>query len=94
LRDALTAAQQAGDEVKQAALSKRLRSLSEIEPRMLIVYGFSVGELGGEGTVAGSADPGATLDTERPWPLRAWLGAWDGDALCGFTRGRLEIPTS
>jgi len=36
---------------------------------------------------------GATLDGTQPWPFRAWLGAWDGDALCGFTSGRLEIPT-
>ena len=81
------------DELAQAALGKRLRELGRIEPRMLISYGFRVDALGGEGAVDGNADPGATLDTAQPWPFRAWLGAWDGDALCGFARGRLEIPT-
>jgi len=93
LRAALDAAKQAGDELAQAALGKRLRELGRIEPRMLISYGFRVGALGGEGAVDGNADPGATLDTAQPWPFRAWLGAWDGDAVCGFARGRLEIPT-
>jgi len=93
LRSALTAAQLAGDEVAQVALDKRLRSLRPIEPRMLISYGFKVGELGGEGIIDGGADPGAPLDSTQPWPFRAWLGAWDVDALCGFARGRLEIPT-
>ena len=77
----------------QAAIDRRLRSLRPINPRMLITYGFRVGALGGTGALEGDADPGATLDLDEPWPLRAWLGAWDADALCGFAKGRLEIPT-
>lgn len=89
----LAAAEQAGDDAARAALDRRLRALGPINPRMLISYGFRVGALGGDGTVDGVADPGAVLDTVQPWPFRAWLGAWDVDAMCGFIRGRLEIPT-
>jgi hypothetical protein len=31
-------------------------------------------------------------DETRPWPLRFWMGGWDGDALCGYVRGSWEIP--
>jgi hypothetical protein len=31
-------------------------------------------------------------DETRPWPLRFWMGGWDGDALCAFVRGSWEIP--
>jgi hypothetical protein len=31
-------------------------------------------------------------DRTRPWPLRFWLGGWDGDALCAYARGSWEIP--
>jgi hypothetical protein len=31
-------------------------------------------------------------DRTRPWPLRFWLGGWDGDALCAYVRGSWEIP--
>ena len=27
------------------------------------------------------------------WRIRHWMGGWDADALCGFTRGTLIIPT-
>ncbi len=31
-------------------------------------------------------------DHTRPWPLRFWMGGWDGDALCSYVRGSWEIP--
>lgn len=31
-------------------------------------------------------------DPTRPWPLRFWMGGWDGDALCAYMRGSWEIP--
>jgi hypothetical protein len=31
-------------------------------------------------------------DETRPWPLRFWMGGWDGDALCSYVRGSWEIP--
>lgn len=31
-------------------------------------------------------------DHTRPWPLRFWMGGWDGDALCAYVRGSWEIP--
>ncbi len=31
-------------------------------------------------------------DETRPWPLRFWMGGWDGDALCAYVRGSWEIP--
>ncbi|MBD0369815.1 MAG: hypothetical protein ICV60_03105 [Pyrinomonadaceae bacterium] len=31
-------------------------------------------------------------DETRPWPLRFWMGGWDGDALCAYLRGSWEIP--
>jgi hypothetical protein len=31
-------------------------------------------------------------DETLPWPLRFWMGGWDGDALCGYVRGSWEIP--
>jgi hypothetical protein len=26
------------------------------------------------------------------WPIRMWFGGFDSDALCGYTRGTLDIP--
>lgn len=31
-------------------------------------------------------------DESEPWELSFWLGGWDGDALCGYIKGALEIP--
>lgn len=31
-------------------------------------------------------------DTSVPWPLRFWMGGWDGDALCAYIKGSWEIP--
>lgn len=31
-------------------------------------------------------------DPTRTWPLRFWMGGWDGDALTSYVRGTWEIP--
>lgn len=34
---------------------------------------------------------GGTIDGS-PWLLNAWVGCWDGEALCGFMEGDLTLP--
>jgi hypothetical protein len=34
---------------------------------------------------------GGTVDGS-PWLLNAWVGCWDGEALCGFMEGDLTLP--
>lgn len=40
-------------------------------------------------------DPTSTLGTPPAtgahWQMRFWMGAWDADALCGYTRGTLTV---
>ncbi len=31
-------------------------------------------------------------DETQPWPLKFWMGGWDGDALTGYVKGTWEIP--
>ena len=31
-------------------------------------------------------------DESVPWDLKFWMGGWDGDALCGYIKGTLDIP--
>lgn len=31
-------------------------------------------------------------DAAQKWPLRFWMGGWDGDALCAYVKGSWEIP--
>ncbi len=35
---------------------------------------------------------GGAPDTEQPWPITFWIGAWDPDALCAYVQGALSIP--
>ena len=40
-------------------------------------------------------DPDAILekvDDRAPWPAKFWFGAWDADALCGYTMGTPGLP--
>lgn len=30
-------------------------------------------------------------DTQKPWPLRFWLGGWDADTLCAYISGHWDI---
>lgn len=76
------------DDTERVAVDKRLDELGEIRPWVL-PYGFSLGALGGAGEIEGGNEQ---LGVFPPWPIRFWLGGWDADTLCGFARGRLEIP--
>ena len=31
-------------------------------------------------------------DPKKLWNLSFWMGGWDGDALCGFIQGELNVP--
>jgi hypothetical protein len=35
---------------------------------------------------------GVGADESRTWPLSFWSGGWDGDALCGYVSGYLDVP--
>jgi hypothetical protein len=35
---------------------------------------------------------GVKGDPSAPWPLRFWMGGWDGDAMTGFVKGSWTIP--
>jgi hypothetical protein len=32
-------------------------------------------------------------DEKKGWNLSYWMGGWDGDALCGYVQGELNVPT-
>jgi hypothetical protein len=34
-----------------------------------------------------------SIDAAVPWQVEFWLGGWDADVLCGFSRGQLRLPT-
>jgi hypothetical protein len=42
--------------------------------------------------IVGPLPDGYRCDTSVPWPLRFWMGGWDGDALCAYIKGSWEIP--
>ena len=33
-------------------------------------------------------------DEKKLWNLSFWMGGWDGDALCAFIQGELNVPLS
>jgi hypothetical protein len=88
-----------GDPVLRAALRKRIADLKEsLEKRDIrvgilgasLVYRFAIR---GPAEVVGDRDVlGGTIGTLPPWPIEFWAGGWDADALCGYMRGRLQVP--
>lgn len=56
-----------------------------------LVYRF---EINGPGAVVD--DPGnalgGTVYTAPAWPIQFWMGGFDADSLCGYTRGSLSLP--
>jgi hypothetical protein len=89
--------QNSGDEIEQAALRSRIRSMSD--PRNVRYFGarmlYSI-PLGGAAIVNDPDNflPAAPLtDPGNPWLTDFWCGAWDPDALCGFMLGYLGLPT-
>lgn len=97
-RDALQAElDRSADPVARVALRRRIADLSgrrdirEFILRASLVYSFAI-----RGP-ADVLDPqhllGVDLDTAVPWPVDFWVGVWDADALCGYLRGGLDLPT-
>jgi hypothetical protein len=88
-----------GDPVLRAALRKRIADLKEsLEKRDIrvgilgasLVYRFAIR---GPAEVVGDRDVlGGIIGTLPPWPIEFWAGGWDADALCGYVRGRLQVP--
>ncbi|MBB3084108.1 hypothetical protein [Geodermatophilus sabuli] len=37
---------------------------------------------------------GTSIVAAGPWRVEFWLGGWDADVMCGFTRGQLRLPTA
>ena len=35
-----------------------------------------------------------SIDGASPWRVEFWMGGWDADVLCGFSRGQLRLPTA
>jgi hypothetical protein len=38
------------------------------------------------------AELGKDIDTDSPWPITFWMGAFDGDVMRGYMRGSLTLP--
>jgi hypothetical protein len=88
-----------GDPMLRAALQKRIADLKEsIEKRdvrvsilgISLIYRFAIrgpAEVDGDRSVLGGI-----IGTLPPWPIEFWVGGWDADALCGYMRGRLQVP--
>jgi len=89
----------ADDPVSRAALQRRIADLTEsLEKRDIrvgilgasLIYRFSIR---GPAEVSGDQEVlGGILGTSPPWPIEFWAGGWDADALCGYMRGRLQVP--
>jgi hypothetical protein len=84
------------DPISRAALNKRIRELSIEEPERLQVAALTLYndyrfDIQGPSTILDANHP-LGLDTALPWPIAFWMGAWDTDALAGYTRGILSIP--
>jgi hypothetical protein len=95
------------DPVKQAALETRIEQLDIVRQWWNLSEGQSIAKRpidrraytlalqleGWDIDVNGHVfEESVGADRTRPWPLRFWLGGWDGDALCGYVRGSWEIP--
>ena len=89
------------DPVIRAALRKRIADLDEsLDPKKRdirvgiqgasLIYRFAIR---GPVEVVDERDTlGGLVGTSPPWPIEFWVGGWDADALCGYMRGRLQVP--
>ena len=87
------------DPMLRAALQKRIADLKEsLEKRDIrvgilgasLIYRFAIrvpAQVVGDRSVLGGI-----IGTLPPWPIEFWVGGWDADALCGYMRGRLQVP--
>jgi hypothetical protein len=88
------------DPMERAGLEKRLEQLSlvsteSLQVATLMLYNDFRFDLRGQAILS---DPerllGKELELKQEWPIAFWMGGWDSDALCGFVRGSLSIPTT
>jgi hypothetical protein len=91
--------EQMGDPVIRAALRKRIADLEESLERRDIRVGILGASLIYRFAIRGPAEVVDERDalrgvvgTSPPWPIEFWVGGWDADALCGYMRGRLQVP--
>ena len=94
------------DKVAQAALETRIEQLKIVEkwwdlsegtwnerPIDRRAYTLALQLEGWDVDINGHPFANAVgADETRPWPLRFWMGGWDGDALCAYVRGSWETP--
>jgi hypothetical protein len=89
----------ADEPLLQAALRKRIADLKEsLEKRDIrvgilgasLIYRFAI--RGPTEVVGDRGVLGGVVGTSPPWPIQFWLGGWDADALCGYMRGRMQVP--
>jgi hypothetical protein len=84
------------DPTRSSALSSRIAELDQGDIRedalgFLVQYSFA---LQGAAELVDPQGLLAKADLQVPWPIAFWMGGWDADALSGFVRGTLQIPTS
>lgn len=90
----------ATDDVSGVALRKRIAALREGDWRVQFRLGFRAEyafAINGRVEVSDDHDAlaGEVLRSAYwlpHWPIRLWFGAFDSDALCGYTRGTVDIP--
>ncbi len=62
----------------------------ETRPAMLAQWDFPI--RGTNALVPDKAALGVRISTRRPWPVRFWMGGFDGDTMRGYLRGTLTLP--
>ena len=86
-----------GDELEQAQLEQRIDALELTDWRAKrlelllgarVLYKFALNEK----LAADKVPPGC--DAAVDWPIELWMGGWDNDTLCAYTKGALSIPES
>jgi hypothetical protein len=87
------------DPLKRFALGERIDRLSQSDLSediatfslgFLVAYRFTL--RGNSAVEDPGGELGGSVGVAAEWPIEFWMGAWDADALCGFTRGTLRIP--
>jgi hypothetical protein len=84
------------DPIRLAALQQRITELGKAAVR-LTSLGFKLSydfELRGPHMLTDPEGVLGPIAVTRSWRARFWMGGWDADALSGFTRGVIQIPTT
>lgn len=88
--------QHTSDPVARTALEGRIAELeyavANPGDRRVLARNF-VERFGFELTGKAKAE-GVAVDTEQPWRVDFWLGAWDPDLLCLYMKGALNVPNA